>query len=263
MDAPTCNLADLQINQGYGPLQFEESNVRTPLSASFRINSYCVSSPCLPQCGQSSSIGDNNNNHLPQNFPLNHNHTDLVKQELHPPLLQDSEPSSIPRSSPKSSFLQTPAGNIRPMTLSSFRMTPGQAAGTVANEANSPTTMNSGAKAQKRPAPSISLSSPTFQMKSEFGDIDQRPIRLPVTKLMPKGRSKAMVAGTDKHIDPQLRELINAMRDMTNTEDNQGMLVTWSKIMKSKAAKVERVCAELLVCQIPGALSRRVRTMLI
>ena len=41
--------------------------------------------------------------------------------------------------------------------------------------------------------------------------------------------------------------LLAAMRDMTETEDNPGMLDTWRKIMKEKKAKLERVCKDMLV----------------
>ena len=41
--------------------------------------------------------------------------------------------------------------------------------------------------------------------------------------------------------------LIAAMRDMTRTEDNPGMLDTWRKLMKSKHAKIGKVCRSLYV----------------
>ena len=41
--------------------------------------------------------------------------------------------------------------------------------------------------------------------------------------------------------------LVAAMKDMTETEDNPGMLDTWQKMMKEKKVKIERVCKDILV----------------
>lgn len=41
--------------------------------------------------------------------------------------------------------------------------------------------------------------------------------------------------------------LVDAMADMSATEDNPGMLETWRKLMSVKALKVQRVCEDLLV----------------
>ena len=47
--------------------------------------------------------------------------------------------------------------------------------------------------------------------------------------------------------DECLKSLIEAMQDMTDTQDNPGILDTWRKLMKAKKLKIERICKEMMV----------------
>ena len=52
---------------------------------------------------------------------------------------------------------------------------------------------------------------------------------------------------TQQDLD-HIEVLVAAMNDMSATEDNDGMIKSWNKMRMLKAAKVNRVCEEMLVC---------------
>ena len=63
----------------------------------------------------------------------------------------------------------------------------------------------------------------------------------------PEGfKVSAKSAFTRKDYD-DINILVAAMNDMTSTEDNDGMIKSWNKLRIKKAAKVTRVCEDLLV----------------
>lgn len=64
----------------------------------------------------------------------------------------------------------------------------------------------------------------------------------------PEGFKVSIMSAFTRKDHENINVLVAAMNDMSSTEDNDGMLKSWNKLRMQKAAKVVRVCEDLLVC---------------